>query len=279
MKSGLFETNIIGDNLEEIKAIPTGKVNQIITSGPYDKARTYTGFPSLTMRRIRDLGRESYRVLTDDGVLCWNVNDMEDGFGGDSLTSFRHALMFQRIGFHVKPMFWEKSVFNPDGDFYYDVKEYVFVCFKNKNKKFNPILDIEKNKDYRYFGEFANRQKDGSFQKKKKKKKKEYVEEYKKKAEDFPFRKRGNIWKGNTAAQEYPCQPTYGHAPMPEWLVRDLMTSFSNPGDVVMDYFSGGGTTWKIARELGRSIITIEISEKIHGEAIERLSHVNPVMF
>lgn len=269
----LFEDNYIGDNLDVMKTFPSGFFNQIITSPPYDGARTYKGFPPLTMRRIRDLAKEFYRILSDNGVLCWNVNDMSDGKGGESLNSLRQALIFQKVGFSVKTIIWEKTAFAfPQDNEYYRLHEYLFICHKG-NFTFNPIIDVKVSGKSQKLGEHTKRKKDGSFVDEPHRtielKNKEYEE----------FRKRGTVWKGNTAAQEYPCQKTYGHAPMPEWLVRDLMLSFSNPGDVILDPFSGGGTTWKIARELGRSIVTIEISEDIHREAVERVSHINPVMF
>jgi DNA modification methylase len=270
-----FHNLYVGDNLHIIQSFSDSCINQIVTSPPYDGARNYHGFPALTSSRIMKLSKQFYRILTDGGVLCWNVNDMSDGNGGESLNSFRQALIFQKVGFHVKPIIWEKTIFNPCGNFYYDVKEYIFVCHKGRGKYFfNPIHDVVTSyNDKRIrFGKFTKRDKNGE--------QKEVPKEREMKAKpgEKYMRKRGNIWKGNTAAQENPCQALYGHAPMPEWLARDLILSFSNEKDVVLDPFSGGGTTWKVATELNRQSVNIEISEQIAKESRERLSHVNPVM-
>jgi site-specific DNA-methyltransferase (adenine-specific) len=265
-----YENLYIGDNLKILQSFRTSSIDLVVTSPPYDNARNYDGFPPLTISRIRKLGKEIYRVLDDRGVLCWNVNDMADGFGGESLNSFRQALIFQKIGFHVKPIIWEKSVFNPNKKFYYDVKEYVFICHKG-NYTFNPIEDVKSVQNIR-FGEYTRRSKDGTFRKVEKN------VEIKRSLNQEYMRKRGNVWKGNTAAQEKPCQKLYGHAPMPEWLVRDLVISFSNEGDIVLDPFSGGGTTWEVCEKLNRKSVNIEISRKIAEESLERMKHVNPVM-
>jgi DNA modification methylase len=71
---------------------------------------------------------------------------------------------------------------------------------------------------------------------------------------------RGNIWKGNTAGQENPCQALGHPAMMPFWLARDLIVSWSNPGDTVLDPFFGSGTSGKAAELLGRKWIGIEIN-------------------
>lgn len=44
----------------------------------------------------------------------------------------------------------------------------------------------------------------------------------------------------------------------PETLMRDLVRLFTNPGDLVIDPFSGGGTTLKVCRDMGRRCIAIE---------------------
>jgi site-specific DNA-methyltransferase (adenine-specific) len=71
---------------------------------------------------------------------------------------------------------------------------------------------------------------------------------------------RGNIWKGNTRAQEEPCKELIHPAMMPMWLARDLIISWSNEGDTILDPFMGSGTVLKEARDLKRNAIGIEIS-------------------
>ena len=48
----------------------------------------------------------------------------------------------------------------------------------------------------------------------------------------------------------------------PEALARDQIISWSNPGDVVLDPMCGAGTTLKVADELDRQWIGIDISEE-----------------
>lgn len=81
---------------------------------------------------------------------------------------------------------------------------------------------------------------------------------------------RSNVW-------------TYGHgnmhgdvtdhpAPFPEDLARDHILSWSNEGDIVLDPFSGSGTTAKMARELGRHYIGIEVNESYVEISRKRLA-------
>jgi len=58
---------------------------------------------------------------------------------------------------------------------------------------------------------------------------------------------------------------------MPEKLAVDLVRSFSNKGDVVLDPFCGAGTTLKAAKVLGRDFIGIDISEEYIDICVERL--------
>jgi DNA modification methylase len=49
-------------------------------------------------------------------------------------------------------------------------------------------------------------------------------------------------------------------ATFPEDLVKPCILAGSRPGDVVLDPFAGSGTTGKVAVELGRSVLLIELS-------------------
>lgn len=256
---------IQGDNLGTCRNFEDSQFQMVLTSPQYDNAREYDGCPALTPKRFAELSSHLYRILTDKGVLCWNVNDMSDGKSGKSLNSFRQALAFQDAGFSVRPMIWEKNFIGyKNKKFYYENFEYVFVCTKSADYTFNPISDVPVSGKNQAFGKNTKRRKDGEFAPAK-----DMV------LEMNPFRMRTNVWKGNTAAQEYPCRKTFGDAPMPEWLARDLILSFSNPGDTVLDPFAGGGTSLKMAVLNGRNALGIEWSERIIRQAETRLKKLD----
>jgi DNA modification methylase len=48
---------------------------------------------------------------------------------------------------------------------------------------------------------------------------------------------------------------------MPEEIVRRCVRLFTFVGDVVLDPFTGSGTTLKVAKELGRNFVGYEISK------------------
>lgn len=63
----------------------------------------------------------------------------------------------------------------------------------------------------------------------------------------------------------------------PEALLYRVILATSNPGDVVLDLFSGSGTTAAVARRLGRPFIAFEREAAYVQIANERLQAVQPV--
>ena len=64
----------------------------------------------------------------------------------------------------------------------------------------------------------------------------------------------------------------YDHPAMfPENLPRRLIDQLTYAGDVVLDPFSGVGTTCAVAKKMGRHYIGFEMSEKYHEKAQSRL--------
>jgi site-specific DNA-methyltransferase (adenine-specific) len=57
----------------------------------------------------------------------------------------------------------------------------------------------------------------------------------------------------------------------PEQLAADHIVSWSNKGDIVLDPFNGSGTTTKMAYQLGRKYIGIDVSGKYCKIARQRL--------
>jgi site-specific DNA-methyltransferase (adenine-specific) len=89
-----------------------------------------------------------------------------------------------------------------------------------------------------------------------------------------PGRKRWNgggsaaIWRASTPrGDKRPEHPT----PKPLPVLLDMVRRFTDPGDVVLDPYMGSGTTGVACLLLGRRFIGVEIDERYHAVAVERL--------
>ncbi len=240
-------TILEGDAVANLRTLETGSVHCVVTSPPYDNLRTYGGFTW----DFEATAKELYRVMCDGGIVCWNVNDSVLD-GSETLTSCKQKIFFrEQCGFRIHDtMIYEKMNFAfPSHVRYHQMFEYVFILSKGVPRCFNPISD-KKNAYFGGgpFGRNTQRQANG-----------EMVEMYKNTITEFGMR--GNVWRGRTAGQENPCNSSgFEHpAMMPEWLAHDLVLSWSNVGDIVLDPFAGSGTTGKVALELGRKSILIDL--------------------
>ncbi|HBD2971351.1 TPA: adenine-specific DNA-methyltransferase, partial [Escherichia coli] len=80
----------------------------------------------------------------------------------------------------------------------------------------------------------------------------------------------GNVWdfpRVRFLMEEYENHPTQ----KPTSLLRRIILASSNPGDVVLDPFSGSFTTGDVAKSLDRRFIGIEINEEYVKIGIRRL--------
>ena len=129
-----------GDCLELMKTLPEESVDLIITSPPYDNLKTYNGFKW----DFEETAKQLYRVIKKGGVIVWIVNDATIK-GSESGTSFKQALFFKEIGFHLHDtMIWHKpNCFNfGSNNCYTQSFEYMFIFSKGKPKSINLIRDI-----------------------------------------------------------------------------------------------------------------------------------------
>lgn len=242
--------------LDGMKLLPDNYIDLTVTSPPYDDLRTYNGYSF----DFENIAKELYRVTKEGGVVVWIVGDATKN-GSETLTSFKQALYFKEIGFSVETMIWEKPTFTATGALKYrygQVFEYMFILVKGKKPKtFNPIKD-RKNK---CFGDVKHgniRQKDGSV--------KEISSKGKLIAE---YGQRFNVWQ---ISPEKAKNKKFHPAQFPEQLANDHIISWSNEGDIIMDIFSGSGTTHKMAKLNNRNFIGFEISQEYIDIEEERLS-------
>jgi site-specific DNA-methyltransferase (adenine-specific) len=131
----------------------------------------------------------------------------------------------------------------------------MFVFTKGRLGVFNPIKD-RPNKSFGRVNVGTIRLADGSV--------KRMSNEGKPIAE---YGQRFNVWEMSAEMSRTIKHP----APFPEAIARDHILSWSNPGDTVLDPFLGSGTTGKMAKQLERSFIGIEISQEYFNLAKERI--------
>ena len=235
------------DCLEGLKLMKDNSVDLTVTSPPYDNLRTYKGFSF----DFEGIARELYRVTKEGGTVVWVVGDATVN-GSETGTSFRQALYFMECGFNLlDTMIYEKNGCGACGSnkCYIQNFEYMFVFTKGKIKTFNLIYDRE-NKVVGKQTVNTNRDKFTADNGRK------YRE-----VETKKFGRRFNIWKYNQTSGQDEFSKQHP-APFPETLAQDHILSWSNERDIVLDPFSGSGTTHKMALLNNRRFIGFEISQE-----------------
>lgn len=235
--------------------IETGSIDLTVTSPPYDELRKYNGY-TFDFERIAG---ELWRVTTKGGVCVWVVGDATID-GSETGTSFKQALGFMGLGFNLHDtMVYKAAGVGAKGSHksYWQAFEYMFVFSRDEPKTINLIRDKKNSNNGLAHG--PSGEKHDSLNSRR-------ANGYK----TQPFGIRENVWTyftGNTNGSDLTDHP----APFPEALARDHILSWSNPGDTVFDCFLGSGTTAKMAQQLGRRFVGIEISEEYCRICVDRL--------
>jgi len=250
---------ICGDNIEILKGLDNNIIDLTVTSPPYDNLRNYNGYSF----DFENLSKQLLRVTKEGGVVVWIVGDSTKN-GSESGTSFKQALHFKEIGFKLHDtMIWNKGNFTDTGSLkvrYGNVFEYMFVLVKGKLNKFNPIKD-RKNKHFGKLQHGTVSQIDGS---------KKPVSSHNKKFFS-QYGQRHNLWNLTPCKQRQLKHP----ARFPEIIAHDHILSWSDKEDLVLDPFVGSGTTCKVAKELGRHYIGIDISDDYIDISKQRIKGFN----
>ena len=244
------------DCLKALPTIPDNSVDLIITSPPYDNIRDYNNSSSWNFDIFKSIANELQRVLKNNGVIVWIVNDATIN-GSETGTSFKQALYFKEIGLNLHDtMIWEKetSPFQHNNR-YINVFEYMFILSKEKPKTSNLIKD-RKNKYGGTTIHGTQREKDGSLKPLSRNGLK--INEY---------GNRLNVWKINSEKANKTNHP----AVFPLNLAQDHIKTWSNENDIVLDCFMGSGTTGIACKNLNRKFIGIEIDKSYFDGAKQRI--------
>ncbi|MFN2501189.1 MAG: site-specific DNA-methyltransferase [Pyrinomonadaceae bacterium] len=241
--------------LDTLARMPGDVIDMTITSPPYDDLRDYNGyhFP------LEQIAEALFQKTKPGGVVIWVVGDRTVN-GDETLTSFRHALTFQEIGFKVHDtMIYAKNNPIPSdcGKRYRQAFEYMFCFSKGQPKTFNPITHpIKQEKAFKSFRITKVGRNDLAH---------DHVAPKERKVNNIFFYNVGTSSSSDKIAFEHP-------AIFPERLVEDQISTWTNEGDLVYDCFMGSGTTAKIAHNLGRRWFGSEISGDYVRIALERIA-------
>jgi len=240
---------IIGNCMSMIE-IPDNSVHLIVTSPPYFNAPfDYKGlFKSYEqyLGVLKKFAQESYRVLQDGRILVLNIDDML--INGEKFPITADAIkIFIDIGFRYRDrIIWKK----PDG--YLRISKRSGVILQNPYPMYfypdnllESIIIFQKGKKFNY-GSIDPKIKEASkIDKKEILNNKWYM----------------NIWEMNNVLPNSPLEKNI--AAFPYELPYRIIKLFSYIGETVLDPFVGSGTTMKVARDLGRNSIGIEIKKSL----------------
>lgn len=225
-----------------------GSVQCVATSPPYFGQRRYgdlereigTGSLYVYLDELLTVGAELYRVLADDGVVWLNLADTRagsGGAGGDWRAGKRGAARRWRPGPTGLPkgdacLVPQRVALAFQAELGFLVRSWItwdkaqcrpedLVRARRPGESAETIIMLTKGGPYRFY---ADR-----------------------------LAERGNVW------HIPPARSSRHLAPWPSALVEQMVLSASEPGEVVLDPFSGSHTTARVADQLGRIGVGIEL--------------------
>ena len=246
-----------GCGIAGMQMLDADSIPLVVTSPPFGSIRDYGGHAFY----FKAMAKELWRVIAPGGVVCWHVQEQIVD-GAESGASSEQRLFFRDLGFrlHQTLVIDAQAFYTPRVRCRYGGSpQYVFVLSKGKPQTFHPIRK-QPNRLAGITCIYKDRAETGVVTRRVRKR-------------ISPFRTCNEVWQYQVGSRN--SSDTHYHpALMPEALARDLILSFSNEGDLVLDPMSGAATTAKMAFLNNRRYLGFEINREYHDLAVERLSEV-----
>ena len=251
---------VIGDSTELSRYLPTGSIDLVHTSPPYNIDKQYRSeLPDNAPQDsyanfLRETIGEVKRALRPNGSVFWQTGyTVKQGrISGDILPIDILTYQF----FHSEPdphILWDRIIWRYFGGMAFKKKltnkhETILWYVKPDGRLAEPQFDVDQIRE----------------------KSKELD-----KRNNFWGRNPGNVWEVDRVA--FGTKEQSSHiAVFPEEISERLVRACSQPWSLLLDPFSGSGTFPKLARSLGRRWLGFEISREYAYESARRLGYQQP---
>lgn len=276
-------TLLLGDTIEQMRTLPDGSVDCVVTSPPYFGLRDYGNpgqygleeTPAAYVETMRAVFAEVRRVLADDGALWLNLGDSYGPSKQLQGIPWRVAFALQDDGWILRnEIIWSKPNAMPESvrDRLGNRHEYLFLFAKKPRYWFDLDAIREPHTSER------SRLKAGTS-----------IGGQSRAGKATAIGvgdRRGGAAHGDLSATSHPLgrnpgdvwtipvgrYPEAHFATFPIELPTRCIKAGCKPGGTVLDPFSGSGTTGAAARQLGRKYIGIDLSPAYHDLAKDRFA-------
>ncbi|MDL0114627.1 site-specific DNA-methyltransferase [Campylobacter felis] len=247
-----YLNNIFCHSSEKMPELPDNSVHLMVTSPPYNVNKDYDENLSLSeyLSLLRDVLKETYRVLVNGGRACINIANI----GRKPyipLTMYVNQIMLE-LGFLMRgEIIWDKSASSG-----------VSLAWGSFKSASNPVL----RDTHEYILVFSK----GDF---KREKKKQNKQDSISKENFMEWSK--SIWRFSAVSAK-----KIGHpAPFPLELPKRLIEFYSFENDVILDPFMGSGTSALAALQLKRNFVGYEINKDYVKLANHRINETKNTLF
>lgn len=265
----------LGDSRDVLKTIPDDYVDLIITSPPYADQRksTYGGIhPDEYVDWFLPISKELFRILKPSGTFILNIK--EKVVNGERSTYVMELILEMRKQgwLWTEEFIWHKKNSYPGKwpNRFRDAWERLLQF--NKHKKFNmyqeevmvPMGDWAKKRLKKLNG--ADKRRDES----------KVGSGFGKNISNWVDRNKA--YPTNVLHLSTECSNKKHSAAFPEGLPEWFIKLFTKPGDIVLDPFTGSGTTNFVAQRMNRNSIGIEIYQDYYDQINQQIEETKLIL-